>query len=484
MLRPVVDESHIDRRKFLGTTTATFASTLMTLSTIGCSDRQKKPNILLITADDMDFQSLGVTGCKLPNITPHLDRLSREGVRFDHAHVTISVCQPSRQVLMTGRYPYNNGAMGFEPINENVLTLQESLSAAGYLNGIIGKHRHLEPSHKYCWDFVIQVSELGGGRDPAAFHAQTGNYIRKAKSAQKPFFLMVNTHDPHRLKGNNSKGMVPESGQRYKPKSVEVPGFLPDLPEIRFEIAEYYTAVHRADETVGQVLRALAECGEEENTLVMFLSDNGMDFPFSKCSCYRYSTRVPWIVRWPAKIAPGRVDSDHFITGIDFMPTLLEVAGLPPAEGIDGRSFLPLLMGDKQDDRVNAYTVFDKTKNGQRYPMRSVQNKRFQYIFNEWSNGKTGFQGAVNYTTTFRAMQNAGKTNKLVNNRTRHFLYRVKEELYDNEKDPFALSNLVDHPTYSRELSQMRATMSAIMRDTNDPLLPAFNRFIERKNNK
>ena len=96
-------------------------------------------NILLITADDLNYDSLGAYGCEVPGITPHLDRLAKEGLLFHHAHVNIAVCQPSRQSIMTGRYPHRNGAPGFDPIDEALPTLQESLRAAGYLNGILGK---------------------------------------------------------------------------------------------------------------------------------------------------------------------------------------------------------------------------------------------------------------------------------------------------------------------------------------------------------
>jgi len=116
-------------------------------------------NVLLITADDMNYDSPGVTGCKVPDVTPNIDRLASEGMRFEHAHINIAVCQPARSVLMTGRYPHRNGAKGFEPIRSDVPTLQESLRAAGYLNGIMAKVGHLAPIEKFCWDTVVPASQ-------------------------------------------------------------------------------------------------------------------------------------------------------------------------------------------------------------------------------------------------------------------------------------------------------------------------------------
>jgi N-sulfoglucosamine sulfohydrolase len=126
-------------------------------------------NILLITADDLQYDSLGVNGCKLTGITPNLDRLASQGMRFERAHVTVAVCQPCRSVLMTGRYPFNNGARGFEPIRRDIPTLGESLRAGGYFNGIFAKVGHLAPIEKYCWDVVVDAGQLASGRDPARY---------------------------------------------------------------------------------------------------------------------------------------------------------------------------------------------------------------------------------------------------------------------------------------------------------------------------
>ncbi|MEZ6105846.1 MAG: sulfatase-like hydrolase/transferase [Pirellulaceae bacterium] len=133
------------------------------------------------------------------------------------------------------------------------------------------------------------------------------------------------------------------------PEEVSVPEFLPDLPAVRKEIAQYYSSVFRADVTVGEVLRALEESGHREDTIVMLLSDHGMAFPFVKTNCYLQSTRTPWMVRWPGRIEPNSHDQRHMISGIDLAPTLLDLLDLPPLPAADGRSFKPLLQGDEQE---------------------------------------------------------------------------------------------------------------------------------------
>lgn len=257
-----------------------------------------RPNILLITADDLNYDSVGVYGSKVADITPNIDRLARQGMRFDHGHVTIAVCQPSRSVLMTGRYPHRNGARGFQPIHADVPTLTETLRESGYINGILGKTKHLAPATKFAWDVSVTREALGEGRDPKRYFAEVSRFFAQAKQRNKPFFLMANSHDPHRpfagsqqeRRQNDRSGQkqhkFPGASRMYGPDEVRVPGFLPDLPDVRKEIAQYFTSVHRCDETVGQILRALEESGMADNTFVLFVSDNGMALPFAKTNVY------------------------------------------------------------------------------------------------------------------------------------------------------------------------------------------------------
>ncbi|MBI4582098.1 MAG: sulfatase [Planctomycetes bacterium] len=450
-------------------------------------------NVLLITADDMNWDSTGVTGCKIPGITPHIDRLASQGMRFAQGHVTVAVCQPSRSVLMTGRYPIHNGALGFQPIRGDVPTLQERLRAAGYLNGIFAKVGHLAPQNKFCWDVVVSADDLAAGRSPKAYYEQSKAFFAKARDVGRPFFLMANSQDPHRpFAGANAPegegparpgvarraaaaGTAPIS-RRYRPDEVTVPAFLPDLPAVRNEIAQFYTSVHRCDEIVGEILRALSETGLDDSTLVMFLSDNGMPFPFAKTNCYQFSTRTPWIVRWPGRVKSGTVNEEDFISGIDFTPTVLEAAGLPPMADVDGRSFLSLLRGEKQAGRDRVFTVFHRTSGGNDFPMRAVHDRRFGYIFNAWADGKTEFRNESRGTASFRAMDKAALDDPAVAARVKMFLLRAREEFYDYQADPAALHNLIDDPGHKEQIAQLRAEMHRTLKSLNDPLLADFEK--------
>lgn len=440
-------------------------------------------NVLLITADDLNYNSVGVYGSTVPDITPNIDQLASEGLRFTRAYVNIAICQPSRQSILTGRYPHRNGAPGFDPIDRSVRTLPEALHQVGYLNAIIGKEEHLKPMDKFCWDYVIREEDVasgtGIGRSPALYRQYTAEFIHRAKAENKPFFLMANTHDPHRpFAGSEQERRqwgedLPEFTRKIAPEEVSVPAFLPDLPEVQQEMAEYYTSVYRCDQVVGSILRALEESGQSDNTLVLFISDNGISLPFAKGNCYLNSNKTPWIMRWPGQIPPGSVDSTHFVSGIDFMPTVLHALHLSKVPDMDGYSFLPILKGQPQS-RTMVFTQLHKLFSGREYPMRSIQRGDFGYIANFWADGDFTFTGDALSGRTFAAMDQAAASSEEIAERVDLLKYRVKEELYDFKNDPDGLVNLADDPELREEKQQLKELLYAEMKRSDDPLQAEF----------
>jgi len=474
--------ANVTRRRFLkaiGLGAAAAASG----PAIGLAAQPPKPtlNVLLMTADDMNCDSIGAYGCKVAGTTPNLDKLASQSLRFNYAHVTIAVCQPCRGVLMTGRYPRRSGIEGFQHITSNIPTFMGLMRKAGYVQGILGKVGHCTPKTSFKWDMQYDMGQLGMGRSPQLYYKHAKAFMARAKAAGKPFFLMANSHDPHRpFHGSAQEGArfrgkdVTRPTRVFKPGEIRIPGFLPDLPEVRKEIAEYYSSVRRCDDTLGAVLKALDECGLADTTLVMFLSDHGMALPFAKTNCYLHSTHTPWMVRWPGKTKGGTVDGRHFISGIDFMPTVFDAAGVDLPEGLDGKSFVPLLTGQTQAERDKVFTQFHQTAGRRRYPMRCVQNKRFGYIFNPWSDGKRVFKNESQSGRTFKAMRAAAPRNPKIAARVKLFQYRVVEEFYDLEKDPDARHNLVGNPGYKKHIDTLRADLAGWMRRTGDSAIEAF----------
>ena len=451
------------------------------------------PNILIITADDMSADSPGCFGGKVPEITPVLDRLAAGGMRFERAHANCAVCAPSRSAWLTGLYPQRNGCEGFGMVSPTVNTLPEILARHGYLTGIIDKVGHSARKETPTWVTVVgdTGSETGFGRNPSLFGKHAGSFFERAKRAKKPFFLLVNSRDPHRpfsgsrqekryLEGKQQSlaHLVVDPSRSYRPDEIEIPGFLPDLPEIREELANYFSSVRRCDDTVGAVLAALKERGVSEDTLTIFLSDHGMPFPWAKFNCYPFSTRTPLVMHWPGRIRPGSVENDSLVSGIDLFPTILEAVRIPIPDDIDGRSFFPLLDGNRQTHRQRVVTVFHENQVNERLEMRSIIERRYGYIYNAWSGNGEQFQDETGKGMALEAMIKAGRSDPEIARRVLFFLFRAPEELYDYEEDPWALRNLADDPEQAVRLKRFHGKMAAWMRRYEDPLIEKYEQYL------
>jgi len=443
-------------------------------------------NILFLTADDLAYNSVGAFGCKVKDITPNIDKLASEGIMFTNAHINSAVCQPCRQSLLTGLYPHNNGAEGFEPVNEDVTTLTELLKKAGYINGLLGKEIHHQPTEKFFWDFIPFKTEKdsiwrkGYSRTPSLFYKYSKQFFDIAKKENKPFFFQANSHDPHRpfagsaIDSASWGGNLPPVTRRYKPEDIEMLGYLPDIPDVRKEVTYYYNTVYRCDQNLGAVLKALKESGLENNTLILFMSDHGASFPFSKAQCYHNSTKTPLIVKWPGITDPGSETKDNLISGVDLMPTILEAVGLTVPDYLDGQSFAPLLKNEKYKDRSYVFTSFYQTFAKRRYTTRCIQNGNYGYIYNFWSDGSTKMTGDATGGLTWKAMNKAAEKDPEIAKRVELYRYRVREEFYNFKNDPDGLINLIDNPEYSGKLETFRKAMLEEMKKYNDPAYEAY----------
>lgn len=434
-----------------------------------------RPNILLFTADDLHAESLGVYGGRPADLTPNLDAFAAESLLFHRAHVNVAICAPCRAVIATGRYSHRSGAMGFMPAREDVPDIVTTLKAAGYHTGILGKVGHSTPKKSMKWDYQFDQKDLGNGRHPGLYYQRSLAFLKQSQEADKPFYFMVNSHDPHRPYCNPDKltrGAAMPS-KVYRPEDVDVPGFLPDLPGVRAELATYLNSTRRLDDTFGKVMQALDESGEAERTLVLFITDNGIAVPFAKCNTWFHSSHSPLLVRWPGVVKPGTRDDRHFVSVVDFFPTFLEASAVTGPDGLDGRSFLPLLQGQTQEGRDCVFTQIDSKAGGAAVPMRSVQTRDFGYIYNPFSDGKYWYRNN-NEGLTMAAMNKAAATDPAIQARVDLFRYRVPEELYDLKRDPDCLHNLIDDPAYSETLKDLQSRLVKHMSDTKDPMLAAF----------
>ena len=473
-----------------------------------------RPNILFITADDLGFDSLGCTGCPLPDISPNLDGLAREGLLIDHCHIANPVCGPSRAAFITGTWPQRSGMMGHynqppkwfgpSPITTNVPDLLRS--QAGYYTGVICKN----PT-ALGWDYEATHLDTGLGRDPSKFEQLTRRFIETAVAQNKPFFLHANSMDPHEYwagQDRETKAWIdammmnqpydaypngkpyPDPQVTYTADQIPVPPCWPDNPAMREDLRTYYNSVRRLDETVGAILRALDATGQRDNTIVVFVSDHGIGRAFAKWSLYPAGTRTPMIVRWPGVISAGRRDSESVISAIDVAPTFLEAAGVAVPDFMDAQSILPILRDtqprDKrelvftsfdymnnypeQDAKFPTYTqdLFDKFDNYR--PMRAIHSARYTYVWNPWSDGKNEIPLEMSSSQTIRTILRATGHEA----RARYEALRAREEFYDTVNDPGCLKNLINEPALADQIARFRAELLKVMEQTNDQELPNY----------
>ena len=454
---------------------------LLTVLTLASAIAADRTNILLFTADDLHAESLETYGGKVAGLTPNLDKFAKSATVFENGHVNVAICAPCRAVIATGLLSHNSGAMGFMPAKPGTPTMTSLLQKAGFNCGILGKVSHSTPVGTDKWDYAFDQKDLGNGRSPTLYYERSKTFFATCKDENKPFYFMVNSHDPHRPYCNPkklTKGAEMPS-QIYAPEDVEVPGFVPDLPGVRAELAMYQNSTRRLDDTFGKVMQALDESGYADNTLVVFITDNGIAIPFAKCNTWFHATHSPMMFRLPGVVAAGKRDRSNFVSVVDFMPTFFELNEVPTPTRIDGRSLLPLLKGESQADRDFVFTQIDSKAGGAAVPMRCVQDTKFGYIYNPFSDGKYYYRNN-NEGGTMKAMNLAAKTDPEVAKRVHLFRYRVPEEFYDLEKDPNCLDNLIDNPEYRPAITKMQSKLRAWMTARTDPMLAAFDNRTDR----
>ena len=429
------------------------------------------PNMVLILADDMAAEDCGPYGNAAVR-TPNLDRLAKQGMRFDQAFLTCSSCSPSRASIITSRYPHSTGAQQLHwPLPADQVTFVEKLKEAGYWTAQAGKW-HLGEDIKPRFDVVHDASTAGFSvatkgaqagamvdkQDPSGCGAWVSTLRERPKG--KPFFLWLAALDPHRDYEENA---IPEP---HQPESVVVPPYLPDVPETRRDLALYYDEITRLDGYLGQVLDELDKQGVAENTIVMFISDNGRPFPRCKTTVYDSGIRTPLIVRWPEKITPGGVCTS-LVSSVDIGATLLDVAGLSSPESFQGQSFLSLLIHPDQPGRRFVYAEH----NWHDYAAheRAVRDKRFKYIRNSYVDLTASPPADAVRSPTYRAMQRLRDSRQLTPEQAACFVKpRPTEELYDVQNDPHELHNLAADPLYRVVVIALRKALDKWTRETKD----------------
>jgi len=427
----------------------------------------RRPNIVFAIADDWSAPHAGVYGD--PTVgTPVFDRIAREGALFTHAFTAAPSCTPSRAALLTGQavHRLEEGANlhGFLP--KRFAVYPDLLEQAGYVVGYAGKG----------WA-PGRTEPAGRGRNPAGPQFKNFDEFIQQHPSGRPFCFWFGSNDPHRPyeAGAGAKTAM-------KLESVQVPGFLPDTPEVRSDILDYYFEVQRFDRDVGRIIETLERLGELDNTLIVVTADNGMPFPRAKATVYDGGARVPLAIRWPGTVRGGSV-VEELVSLTDVAPTVLEAAGLKPPDTMTGRSVLGLLRGESQPGRDRIFIERERHANVRRgdlsYPVRAIRTKDYLYIRNfrpdRWPAGDPQQHFAVG---PFGDIDTSPTKSLLVDRQGDPTIApffrlatakRPAEELYDLRRDPHQLENVAGRPVHAVSQRRLRQQLEDWLRDTGDP---------------
>ena len=447
-----------------------FAS--LTLAAIGGAQAQDRPNIVFVIADDWSSPHANVHGDRVVR-TPNFDRVAREGVLFTRAYCASPSCTPSRGAILTGQavHRLENGGNLWSILPGRFAAYPDLLESSGYAVGFKGKG----------W---APGDERGGGRarNPAGPRARDFGAFLGSVAKDQPFCYWSGSQDPHRP---YEAGAGAREGM--DPAAVVVPTFLPDTPEVRADLLDYYSEVNRFDRDLGAILEELDNRGLAANTLVVVTSDNGMPFPRCKANLYDSGTRMPLAMRWPSRLPRGMA-VDAFVSLTDLAPTFLEAAGLPALAGMTGRSLLPLIEAVVHRrpvvDRDAVFLERERHANVRAgdvgYPSRAVRTEKFLYIRNlrpdRWPAGdpvlvhSVGPFGDVDGSPTKDLILDRRGDPAVKDAFRLAFEKRPAEELYDLEHDPDQVKDVARDEPHAAIKARLRARLDRWMVDTGDPL--------------
>jgi N-sulfoglucosamine sulfohydrolase len=434
-------------------------------------------NVVLLIADDLGMQ-LGCYGDPVAK-SPNIDALAKSGTRFTQAFASVSSCSPSRATILTGLPTHACGQYGLAHATHNqhsfrnVRGLPALLAPAGYRSGVIAK-LHVQPKEVFPFD----VEMPGNGRNPMQIAEQARKFV--AECGDKPFFLLVGFTDPHRAaRGFANDGNYPPDvpAVKFDPKKLPVPYHLPDQPEVRAELAEYYQSVSRLDDGVGRVMKVLADAKKLDDTLVIFLSDNGIPFPGAKTTLYDAGVHLPLIVRRPGQ--KERVVNSAMVSFTDIAPTILEWCGVKPPAAAGkkkmaveraGRSFLPILEEAEAKGWDVVYGSHQFHEVTMYYPMRMVRTRTHKYLLNLAHPLEYPFASDLWGSDMWQGVLRRGDS-MMGSRAVKSFLHRPQEELYDLAADPNELKNLAGDPSQAKALEELRSKLAAWRERTDDPWL-------------
>jgi len=439
-----------------------------------------RPNVVLMVADDhgLDAGCYGNAAIR----TPSMDALAADGVVFSQAFCTTASCAASRSVILTGQHGHTNGTYGHTHGRhhfmcfDDVVSFPPLLAQAGYHTARIGKY-HVAPGNVFPFDEVIPWS---GGRDDVGMAEAS----RPALEGAEPFFLYWCSFNPHRgggtleshpckpdRFGNPDESFPGDQETPFRDDEVAVPHYLPDTPEVRAELAQYCQSVARLDRGIGRLVQILKDAGKYDNTVLIYISDNGAAFPAAKTTLYDPGMRLPCIVRNPLGRSRGTT-CDGLVTWADIAPTVLDFAGaLEDPERFFGRSFKDIIdEPSPRDWRREAFASHTFHEITNYYPMRVVRTHRHKFIWNIAHKLDYSFASDLWASAAWQGVLRDG-LGRFGSRTVEAYIHRPRFELYDLEADPHETVNLADRPEHAPLVADFCARLKAFQEQTHDPWL-------------
>ena len=474
-------------------------------------------NVIFFITDD-ESPTLGCYGDPVA-VTPAIDAVARDGMIFRNAFATTASCSASRSVVMSGLHNHRNGQFGhqhhyhkFASFHDVVrLSLPRVMTRAGYRTGHIGKY-HVAPETVYQYETYLK----GNGRNAVQMAEASRDFLTDT-SDERPFFLYFATSDPHRGGGKDKTsnlrwkpdlfGNKPNDGAYpgveevfYDPADVPVPHFLPDTPETREELAQYYQSCSRVDQGVARLVKILKEADLYDKTMIVFTSDHGMAFAGGKTTVYEGGLRVPMVVRDPYQSKRG-IESDAMVSHVDITPTLLDFAGgldhesNAPKDPIDpakfwadrgeamkenrngnkpfnsyhGRSWMHCLANpdEAHHDQIFASHTFHEIQ--MYYPMRVVRDKEYKLIWNIAHPLPYPFASDLWAASSWQAQWAKGKEAPYGGMTVGRYVQRPQFELYHVSADPNESTNLAGSDGHRDVLERYKSKLKAMQKRYDDP---------------
>ncbi|HVM49606.1 MAG TPA: sulfatase [Candidatus Acidoferrum sp.] len=453
-------------------TLATVMAVLCLASHGSSAPAAPRPNFLIVLADDCTFDDLPVYGGQNAH-TPHVDSLATEGLVFNRAYLSMAMCQPCRSELYTGQFPVRNGcAWNHSASRPTTRSLPHFLGALGYRVGIAGK---VDVFPKKCFPFEdVPGFDSNCVDNPTKPHSLAGVVEFIARKPDQPFCLVIGLVEPH-------VPWVMGDASQYPPGKIKLPPNIADTLRTREDFGKYLAEITYMDGQVGEIIDALRQAGAATNTLVLFSSEQGSQFPGNKWTCWDTGLHTGLIVRWPGRVPTGK-RTDALVEYADVVPTLLELAGGNGAEmGVtfDGTSFAGVLLGTRDSHRRFTYGLHDNLPEGPAYPSRTVSDGRWRYIRNltpgeiyiqRYVMGLQG-KGELNnpyWGTWMFSSPEKPRSYRLI----KRYMMRPAEELYDTAADPYEMDNLAANPKLADLKARLSAELDRWLAAQGDPGVP------------